>query len=245
LCAALAACFSCAGLPQRLRWTPASQPLSDLEPEWTLTHEVMAGGVRIKAMNSGRDLHLRFDMDDKILQDEFSGQYGQSVLLWFASGKTGHGLRVDFKPKAGATLSEDPIDAMDRSITLLGPASEGYPRPWTDGTEGVELDAFMDSGTLVYELRLPLTAETPGAFGLDLKPGSPVQISIGTSPLSWDSQSDLESEAAASAAASYDPDAIAPMPLRYRRRNGSPGSGAPSAAYSTVLNVQLATPPRG
>jgi hypothetical protein len=132
-------------------------------------------------MNSSRDLHLRFEMDDPVLQDEFSGQYGQTVLLWFSSGPVGHGLRIAFKPKADISLFSDAIAYMDRTVTLLGLPVEGYPRTWTDGTEGIELSAVMDSGTLVYELRLPLKAEAPGFFGLDVKTGDPLQVSIATS----------------------------------------------------------------
>jgi hypothetical protein len=205
---------------QAVRWTPVTPPLSDLDNEWDRTHEVIADGVRIKAMNSSQDLHLRFETDDPVLQDEFSGQYGQSLLLWFASGPLGHGLRIDFKPKAGASLSTDPVSNMDRTVTLLGPPAEGYPRPWTDGTEGVELTAQMDSGTLVYELRLPLRAKSAGSFGLGLKPGDRLQLSIQASRLSADSLDDLEHGGASGASPSI-----------------------PTSAYGTMLNLELGSPP--
>jgi hypothetical protein len=213
-------CASCAGIPQGARWTPLSPPLSDLDGEWDRTHEVIAEGVRIKAMNSGQDLHLRFETDDPVLQDEFSGQYGQSLLLWIASGPGGHGLRIDFKPKGGASVSVDPVSNMDRSVTLLGPPMEGYPRPWTEGTEGLELTSQMDSGTLIYELRLPLEPRSPGSFGLGLKPGDSLRLNIETSKLSADSQDFLVSRGVFGASASI-----------------------PTSAYGTTLDLQLAMPP--
>jgi len=194
--------------------------MTDLGGEWDRTHEVIADGVRIKAMNSGQDLHLRFETDDPVLQDEFSGQYGQSLTLWFAPGPAARGLRIDFKPKAGASLSTDPVSNMDRSVTLLGPPTEGYPRPWTEGTEGVEMTAQMDSGTLVYELRLPLEPRSPGSFGLGLKPGARLQLSIESSRLSLDSQDFLGARGA---------------------WGGS--TPIPTSAYAAILDLRLATPP--
>ena len=171
-------CSACVSFPHRLRWTPVAPPLSNLDKEWDQATEVLADGLRIKAMNNGQDLHLQFSIDDGALQEAFTGQFGQSVLIGFSNKSGDHSLRIDFKPKPLSNVSADAVDTVTSVISLEGPASEAYPRIWKDGSEGIEEAAFMRSGTLVYELRLPLAARRPGSFGLGVHPGDSLRIVI-------------------------------------------------------------------
>jgi hypothetical protein len=159
-------------------------PLAGLEGEWERTDEAIVDGLRIKVMNSVRDLHVCLNTDDQVLQNEFSGQYGQSLVFWFGTRPEGHGIRIDFKAKPNPPIQSDPIDMMDLHCTLLGPSAEGYPRAWAEGSEGVEISARMSSGTLVYELRVPLAPAAPGGFGLGVKAGDRMDFSVECSQLS-------------------------------------------------------------
>ena len=261
--ASLLACGACASLPQRSRWTPPAAPLANLESEWERTDEAMADGVRIKAMNNRRDLHLLFAMDDPVLQGEFSGQYGQSVLLWFGEGAQGRGLRIDYAPGAKANLLVDPLANMVRSVTLLGPPSEGYPRAWAEGSEGIEVTTLMASGTLVYELRLPLQSAQDQGFALGARPGDKLPFSLEAPslvrPVDLAPDSALPADAGGAApAAAPGPQGAAPlqgpdpfghgagMRSRSRERGGEAVSRPGTAgAYATQMTLQLALPPPG
>lgn len=166
-------CAACGHIPQRSRWIHVAQPLENLRPEWDKTDESIVDGLRIKVMNSSQDLHLYLSTDVRSLQGELSGEAGHSVVFWFGEAPEGHGLSIRFTPKSSTTLLDEPIDMVDKTVTLLGPSGEGFPHAWVEGSEGVDCVAHMNSGTLFYELRLPFQpqGQGPGLFSLGLKAG--------------------------------------------------------------------------
>ncbi len=182
-------CGACSGLPpdfdpitNRLHLIPVQPALADMDPVWAHVPETDVGPLKVLAANSVQDLHLRFSTDDPGLQQQLVGQYGQSLLLLFAGPEGERGLRIDFKPKASFSLGVEPLDTVDQVVTLLGPSAEGYPRRWHQGDDGIELSSEMLYGALVYEVRLPLQS-APGRYGLDVKPGDAVVLTLETTYL--------------------------------------------------------------
>jgi hypothetical protein len=80
--------------------------------------------------------------------------------------------------RQSATWNGEESDAMDRSVTLLGPATEGLPRAWTDSAEGLELSEHNSAGVLTYTLKIPLQPHAPRGFALGLKPGDSLTVSL-------------------------------------------------------------------
>lgn len=248
-------CAACGTLPQRSRWIRVQPPLAGLDSEWDRTDEAIVSGLRVKVMNSVQDLHISLNTDDETLQNELSGQYGQSLVFWFGTRPAGHGLRIDFKAKPNPPIQSDAIDMMDLQVTLLGPSGEGYPRPWSEGTEGIELSARMSSGTLIYELRVPLAPAAPGGFGLGFKAGAHMDLSVECTqppealPADQASAPEAQSESVASALGP-----AFPGPAGFGGRMGRPRMDAAGAmsrrrraagGFSMLMPVELSAPPYG
>jgi hypothetical protein len=180
-------CASCVDLPLRSFWTQ-SEPQSDgLGSAWAQSDEALSSGLRVKALNTGKDLYLTMSTDTPSVQAQLSGRYGQALTLWFGTRPEGHGLCITFTPVPEGHQSvswEGKVsDAADPSVTLQGPANEGLPRIWEPRSEGIEFSSHRSAGILTYVLKLPLHPETVGGFALGLEPGDRLLVSVDASEL--------------------------------------------------------------
>jgi hypothetical protein len=172
---------ACAALPQKSRWVFEPGDFASLQADWDKADESIVDGLKVRVLNSGTQLHLLVSTDDRTLKDEFSGQYAQSVLFWFQpKGGVGRGLRVEFFARKGGDPWKDPIEAMDHRVYLEGPSPEGTPRSLSE-EDGVECLERVESGTLVWELKLPLRAMGKD-FCVGAAPGDSLRLGIEATP---------------------------------------------------------------
>jgi hypothetical protein len=180
-------CPACVSLPLRSFWARSEPPADGLGGDWPQSDESLGEGVRVKALNTGKDLYLTLSTDTPAVQAQLSGRYGQALTFWFGTRPEGHGLCLTFTPvpEGHQSVGWDGkvSDAMDHSVMLEGPRAEGLPRPWEEGSEGLALSYRRSVGTLTYVLKVPLQPETKGGFALGLEPGDSLLISIDASDL--------------------------------------------------------------
>ena len=249
LLAAALACSACASLPQRSQWTPAQPPVNGVDGDWAQAGESILDGLRIKTLNNRSDLYLALSTDKRALQSQLAGRYGQELRFWFGTPPQGHGIRISFTAKPQDSEHEDPLVEVDRSVTLEGPGSEKFPRPWAEGSEGLEVDARTVYGTMTYVLKLPLQPQEAGAFALGVGPGGTMTLSISASPLP-----ELDDEGGAEPASAETP-GTAPLAGglsggrhgRHSRGGGRRGADPirPTEAYGQQLKLTLAKAPPG